>query len=146
MRTLWKTLIAASAFAALVVGAPAAQAAPVQNESAVSVTESEDGCFATAWGYRVAIKCGPPAAAVGDYNLDRLGDEVFAVRSDRVVIHIWPGSGGWRPLTNGRADKIDSFYFQPSSGYRLLKVWVNGSGLFCTSYEPGRNWYNFWKC
>jgi hypothetical protein len=146
MRTLWKTLIAAGTFAAIAATAPAAQADTTQSMSPAGLSEAAAVCPLTVDGYTVSVKCGDPLALGLDYDGNGVADEWFAVRSDRVVIHIWSGSGGWRPLANGRADSMYDAYFDPSTGYRLVKVQVNGSGTWCTSYQPGRDWYNFWKC
>ncbi|MFC6094163.1 hypothetical protein [Saccharothrix lopnurensis] len=50
-----------------------------------------------------------------------------------------------RPV-NGRADRTYNVHVDPATGYRRVDVRVNGSGVWCTGYLPGRDWYDFWKC
>ena len=140
-----RAFVLAAAAAAMLAGpavTPAAAGTPA--DSAKRVT-SADRCFSYAFGYTEETMCGSVMMGL-DYTGDGVKDEYFDVRIDRVVVHAWPGSGQWRPLTNGRADKMYNVHYDPSTGYRRVDVWVNNSGVWCTSYMPGRNWYNFWKC
>jgi hypothetical protein len=139
----------ALALAAVVAGAligpsvtPAAADAPSGSSHGASST---DACLVTKFGYSVDTMCDSTTMGL-DNNGDGVYDEYFDIRYDRVVVHVWSGSGGWRPLANGRADRMYHVTNDLSTGYRLVQVWVDGSGVWCTSYMPGRDWYNFWKC
>jgi hypothetical protein len=121
--------------------------APLMARSHASVSDlstTAAGCPVVRYGYSGEASC---SSYILDVNWNPSGTarlETFLISPTRRIYHAWPGSGGWQLMPgNGRADDTGSAYW--SGGDRVVSVYVNGTGYFCTTDPAGSAGWNGWR-
>jgi hypothetical protein len=141
-------VLAAGLFMLGLLGVPASakqETAPVVEKTRVEA--SADGaraaCAITRYGYAGQAMCGTFVIDV-DWN-GQGWLETFIIAPNRTIWHVWPGSGGWFVMPGGGlADDMYDVY-RYTNGDRLVEVWVNGVGRFCTKDPAGSAGWNGWR-
>ncbi len=83
--------------------------------------------------------------ALADWNGDHTWDECFAIAPDRTIWHAWPRSGAWRVMPNNGVADDTSGAWTDSAGRRVVSVWVNGYGRYC-SWLTSSGWQGWHGC
>jgi hypothetical protein len=97
----------------------------------------------TCFGYTDTFKSGSLMAV--DWNGDRTRDECFAIAPNQTIWHAWPRSGAWRVMPNNGVADDTSGAWTDSAGRRVVSVWVNGYGRYC-SWLTSSGWQGWHGC
>lgn len=151
MKSAQKLAACAVAFGALAGGTATASASSTDGrETTITRTVATQkagalaaGCTVYAYGYRGTAKCDSDVLVV-TWSSGRY--ETFVIAPDRTIWHAWPGAGGWHVMPgNGRADDTYSAWW--SGANRVVSVWVNGVGRYCsTDPSTSASWGSWYRC
>ena len=141
----WRSILASGiptvVLAAAALVSPASAAADESGLQQASSRKVSTATAAPSWhypcfGYEGTFKSGS-GVLIAPWN------ECFGIAPDRTIWHAWPGSGGWREMPNhGHADYMVYPARIDSAGRRVVAVWVNGYGDYCSwLMPPWKGWY-----
>jgi hypothetical protein len=74
-------------------------------------------------------------------------DECFGIATDRTIWHVWPNSGGWKPMPGGgHADLIyGEIVENVTTGARGIAVFATTNGTYwCQNYYRSTDWTGDW--
>jgi hypothetical protein len=118
---------------------------PVVHKTRVETTTYgvQAACPITRYGYAGQAMCNTYVIDVDWNGLGWL--ETFIIAPNRTIWHAWQNSGGWHVMPGGGlADDMWDVY-RYTNGDRLVEVWVNGIGRFCTKDPIGSGGWNGWR-
>ena len=94
------------------------------------------------WGYYGTFKTGTYVLVV-DWQTS--SDECFGIATDRTIWHVWPNSGGWKPMPGGgHADLTSDLVYEQSDGLRVVPVFATTNGTYwCQNYYPATGYDGF---
>ncbi|MDQ3785709.1 MAG: hypothetical protein M3422_00510, partial [Actinomycetota bacterium] len=120
-----------------------ASAAPTQSDGTYGTTGTITRMTAvpsngrvSCFGYYGTFKTGTYVMVV---DWVTASDECFGIATDRTIWHVWPNSGGWKPMPGGgHADFIYSeIYENVTTGARGVSVFASSNGTYwCQNYYP----------
>lgn len=116
------------------------------NGSVVRMTPVPASGRVSCYGYYGTFKAGTEVMVV---NWDTVADECFGIATDRTIWHVWPNSGGWRPMPGGgHADYIVNYAYEEPNGYRDIMVWIPGAAIpfWCQDYLHTTGWRGWYNC
>ncbi len=150
MMVKWRSILASGiptvALAATALVSPASATAdgsgPQPSVEEVTSSTAAASFTDTCFGYTGTFKSGTHILRV-DWQLDGSIDECFGVAPNRTIWHAWRNSGAWREMPNhGLAD--DMYGWSRDSAGRRVKVWVNFSGTWCSTFTS--SWQPWVRC
>ena len=127
-RIVRRALAAAAVGATALIAAPAAASVPPVGAAAPQASMTYE-CF----GYTGTFMA-RTAIVKADWNEDGNPDECFGVAPNRHIYHDWRGHGWVEMPNHGLADNTDGF-LHASDGARVIYVWVNGKGSYCSEWN-----------
>lgn len=130
-------------------GAAPAIAEPMgTNATIVRVTPVPANGRVSCFGYYGTFKANTDVVVV---DWVTASDECWGIATDRTIWHVWPNSGGWKPLPgNGHADSVNGFYEDAdyaSDFYKWRRVYVHATTNntnWAQWYSPISGWTGDW--
>jgi hypothetical protein len=96
------------------------------------------------YGYYGTFKAGTDVMVV---DWETSSDECFGIATDRTIWHVWPKSGGWKPMPgNGHADYVYPEVVERSDKARAVMVSIPSAPRWrwCQDYFVSTDWTGSW--